>query len=152
VITQHIVIVEDDHLQEGPLEQTLQRSFPESMISTVKTEHEFRSRMDAFRREPPDVVVMDVMLRWTDPSPSMEQPPSEVIAGGYYRAGLRCASLLEADRQLRNVPVIFYTVVERTALEREGTSIGRRASYLRKSPDATMLVKRIRDVSQGRGV
>jgi hypothetical protein len=48
--------------------------------------------------------------------------------------------------------VIFYTVVERTDLEREGTSIGRRASYLRKSPDATMLVKRIRDVSQGRGV
>ena len=142
-----ILVVEDDHLQEGPLEAHLQSAFPGMQIKTINTEHEFRRRFDELRAVQPSVVIMDVMLRWADPSPMAEEPPPVVVEGGYYRAGLRCAALMHEDATLRNVPVIFYSVVERSDLERDGTPLGSATSYLRKSPDPSALVRKIRAVA-----
>ena len=59
-----IVVVEDDHLQEALLEDQLQRAFPAARIETLVTEQEFRERLADFRTDRPDVIIMDVMLRW----------------------------------------------------------------------------------------
>src|SRR5215217_6959334 len=130
----YLVVVEDDHLQEGPLEAHLREAFPTADVQTVPTEREFRELLPKLRDRPPDAVVLDVMLRWDFPRPDPPPPPADVEAGGYYRAGLRCAQLLSADKRLQRVPVIFYTILERADLERDGTALADSVRYVRKSP------------------
>jgi hypothetical protein len=45
------------------------------------------------------------------PRPGLPTPPEDVVAGGYYRAGLRCARLMLADSRLQHVPVVLYTIL-----------------------------------------
>jgi CheY-like chemotaxis protein len=141
-----ILIVEDDHLQEGPFEEQLQDAFPDADIETVPTEREFRRRFAGYQGRPPDVVIMDVMLRWDFPSRNPEPPPAEVVAGGYHRAGLRCAELMAADARLRRTPVLFCTIVERSDLERDGRVLPPNSRYVRKSADLEVLTRTVRDL------
>jgi hypothetical protein len=94
---------------------------------------------------------MDVMLRWSFPSPDSAPPPDDVLAGGYYRAGLRCASLLLGDERLRDVPVLLYTILERSDLEREGQSLPENTEYLGKNSDLEVLSRRIRALIRTQG-
>jgi DNA-binding NarL/FixJ family response regulator len=140
----HIVIVEDDHLQEGPLEEYLNSSLPGATVTTLCTEEEFRQRLPQMRDAAPDLVVLDVMLRWTFPSPGAPAPPEDVATGGYYRAGLRCAALLLADERLRKVPVVLYTILERSDLERDGKVLPSNSTYVGKSSDMDVLIRKIK--------
>jgi len=152
-VDRFIVIVEDDHLQEGPLEEQIREAFPAARIDTVGTEQEFRARLDDYRRRRPDVFVMDVMLRWAYPSPSATRPPPEVTKGGYQRAGIRCAQLLSRESALRKVPIIYYTILERSDLERdtgEQPPAGN-TTYVRKSTDPEVLVRKIRELMREPG-
>jgi DNA-binding NarL/FixJ family response regulator len=145
-----IVIVEDDFLQEGPLEQHLYSAFPAATIETLCTESECREKLSAYRQHPPDVVIMDVMLRWASPSPNAPAPPPDVVAGDYFRAGLRCAELMSRDEKLSQVPVIVYTILERSDLERDGERLPA-VSYVRKSADLDILTRKVRELtSNGR--
>lgn len=143
----HIVVVEDDFLQEGPLDEHLQEAFPKAKVTTLCTESEFRGRLDDLRQDAPDVVIMDVMLRWAHPGPAAPVPPPDVAAEGYFRAGLRCASLMASDDRLRDVPVIIYTILERSDLDRGG-SLADGFTYVRKSPDLDILTRRIRQLTR----
>jgi DNA-binding response OmpR family regulator len=138
------VVVEDDHLQEGPLQDTLLTAFDAADVRTICTEEEFRAALPDIRQDVPDLVVMDVMLRWADPRPNQPQPPPEVIAGGYYRAGLRCTRLLHEDVTLSTVPVILYTILELSDLERDGQRLPPNASYVGKTADLDTLIRHIR--------
>jgi CheY-like chemotaxis protein len=142
----HFVIVEDDHLQKGPLEDRLRLSFSGAEVTTLSSEHQFREQLTSLRDSPPDLVLMDVMLRWTLPSPSAPVPPADVAEGGYYRAGLRCANLLAADDRLRDVPVILYTILERSDLERDDKTLPPNSSYVGKSGDVEVLLRKVRDL------
>jgi CheY-like chemotaxis protein len=146
----YIVIVEDDHLQEGPLEEYLTSALSDVDIETIGTELEFRRRLPALRERVPDVVVMDVMLRWTFPAPDAVAPPEDVAAGGYYRAGLRCTRLLADDPQLAGVPVILYTILERSDLERDGETLPANSTYLGKTAELDVLSRKIRELHRTR--
>ena len=119
----HFLVVEDDHLQKGPLEDRLRMTFPGADVTVLSSEHQFRDYLPALRSSPPDLVLMDVMLRWSLPSPNAPAPPPDVAEGGYYRAGLRCAHLLLAEEQLHHVPVVLYTILERSDLERDNKAL-----------------------------
>jgi CheY-like chemotaxis protein len=143
-----IVVVEDDHLQEGPLEEELLLRFPDARIQTMCTESEFRARLGEMRESVPDVVIMDVMLRWAFPSPDAPPMPEDVETGGHYRAGLRCVRLLAEDDVLRDVPVLLLTILERADLERieeEIASVGPdlATAYVRKSADFGILTRKV---------
>ncbi len=150
----HFVVVEDDHLQEGPLADHLALQFRDARVDTLGTEEEFRSALPALRGHVPDVVVMDVMLRWTDPRPNQPDPPPDVVAEGYYRAGLRCARLLHDDPALRHVPVVLYTILELGDLQRDGQVLPPNATYVGKNSEPDVLVRhirnRLRDVARTR--
>lgn len=146
----YIVIVEDDHLQEGPLEEYLTGAVKDADIETIYTELEFRKRLPALRERVPDLVVMDVMLRWTFPSPHALPPPQDVAAGGYYRAGLRCARLLADDPQLSGVPVVLYTILERSDLERDGEALPGNSTYVGKNAALEVLSRKARDLLRAR--
>src|SRR5262249_43672003 len=136
-----LVVVEDDHLQEGPLQDYLKEAFPAARVEVIPTERAFRERLEALRAHPPDLVGRDVMLRWDSPSRSAPAPPAEVVAGGYQRAGLRCAELIAADPGLAATPVVFWTILERSDIERDGHRLPANSRYLRKSTDLDLLIR-----------
>lgn len=139
-----LVVVEDDHLQDGPLAEHLRSVFAGADVVTLTTEEEFRANLRGLRADVPDLVVMDVMLRWSDPRPDQPAPPEDVVSGGYYRAGLRCAQLMAEDDRLRGVPVVLYTILERGDLERDGARLPANASYVGKSSELDVLIRHIR--------
>ena len=138
------VVVEDDHLQEGPLAENLAAMFPDVTVEALATEEQFRAHLPRMREAVPDLVVMDVMLRWAFPRPGLPAPPEDVVAGGYYRAGLRCARLMLGDSHLRRVPVVLYTILERSDLERDGQSLPPNATYVGKNSEPDVLSRHIR--------
>jgi CheY-like chemotaxis protein len=140
----YFVVVEDDHLQEEPLAEHLRSAFDGARVQTLSTEEEFRTRLPALRADIPDLVVMDVMLRWSDPRPDTPEPPEDVLAGGYYRAGLRCAQLMLDDPQLRHVPVVLYTILERNDLERDDQTLPPNATYVGKNVELDVLARHLR--------
>jgi CheY-like chemotaxis protein len=139
-----ILVVEDDYLQSEWLVPMLQRAFPRARIEPVSTEKEFRDKLPEIVMNPPTVVVMDVMLRWSDPEPTMEPPPREVQEGGFYRAGLRCQQLLAAQESTRSVPILLYTVLDREDLNREFDHLPDNVHYVRKSDNPSPLLKLVR--------
>ena len=141
----HFVVVEDDHLQEGPVAEHLVAEFPDATVEPIATEERFRAGLAGMRTQVPDLVVMDVMLRWTFPRPDQPAMPADVATGGYYRAGLRCARLMLDDDRLCRVPVVLYTILERTDLERDGQTLPANARYLWKGSDLGGLSRHIRD-------
>lgn len=145
------VVVEDDHLQEGTLEKQLTSGFTDATVETLYTEEEFRTHLPRLRAAVPDLVVMDVMLRWSFPRPDPPAPPEDVVTGGYYRAGLRCARLLRDDARLRDVPVVLYTILERSDLERDGQELPPNTTYVGKSFEPDVLVRHIRSRLRNRG-
>jgi len=146
-----ILIVEDDYLQADWIRANLEQAFSNLEtgidIDQIGTELEFRARLADIPKEPPDVIIMDVMLRWTDPSPDMQLPPDDVQEKGFYRAGLRCARLLAKDKRTSDIPVILYTVLEHIDLKGDLQGLPERVIYLLKKSDPTELIQRIRDLT-----
>lgn len=136
-----VLLVEDDYVQEDTITEALERAFTGIKVDKIRTEAEFHEGIDRIARKPPDVVIMDVMLRWTDPAPDMPIPPAVVQKDGYHRAGLRCADMLSERDATKNVPVILFTVLRREDLELPKTH---NILYVSKESDLDELVSRIR--------
>jgi CheY-like chemotaxis protein len=147
-LSPYILVVEDDHLQEGPLVDEINDAFPGSRVKSIYTEREFREELTVLHREAPDLVIMDVMLRWADPRPNSPDPPEEVVRDGFYRAGLRCAELIAGDDELRTIPVILYTILEKDDLEREGKRLPANVTYIRKSADLDALMRKVHEFTK----
>ena len=110
-----VLIIEDDPIMADWLREKITRELglDGDSIELVETESEFRlTWLEAFDRrqkDKPDCIVIDVMLRWTDPAPKMPPRPADVIEGGHIRAGFRCRKALEEHPELRSVPVLLFT-------------------------------------------
>src|ERR1017187_10857833 len=107
-----IVIAEDDKLQADLFVRALNQVFPEAAVTLFRTEKEFRDGLESIAMHPPDIVILDIMLRWTDPSLDHHAAPPDVKAGKFHHAGFRCLELLRRGDKTREVPVILYTVVD----------------------------------------
>lgn len=143
-----ILVVEDDHLQAEWIINNLEKAFSGATINRISTESEFYLKIDHVIKDPPDVIIIDVMLRWTDPGPDMPIPPEEVRMSGFYRAGFRCKSLLANNDITKDIPLILYTVLEYLDLQRDLQDLPEKAVYLAKDSDSTHLVDKIREVTQ----
>jgi CheY-like chemotaxis protein len=153
----YILIVDDDYLQAEWVIDRLKKSFSNSKITWMETEYEFRANLDELTTNPPDVIIMDVMLSWTRPGPDMPEWPADVRDEGFYTAGFRCEKLLSDNKKLKNIPLIFYTVLERADLiERqykfvEGSRVYLQKphrAYLRKESEAEPLIDLIRRLAK----
>ncbi|MBW8878961.1 MAG: response regulator transcription factor [Acidobacteria bacterium] len=147
-----IVIVEDDYLQAEWLQGILKEHFPHSRLQQIPTELEFRNEVETLRKEPPDLVLLDVMLRWTDPVPDMVPAPEDVRVNGFFRAGFRCEKLLRQFPETENVPVILYTVLEEEDFVKNDFGIDLQklppnTLYVSKDSDPTRLLDIIKKVA-----
>src|SRR5947208_2212242 len=81
---------------------------------SIATESDFAAQIDEIAAFQPDVFVIDLLLRWANPSPQMPPVPDGYEDdSGFYRAGMRCLGKLADDERTATTPVIIYSVIER---------------------------------------
>ncbi|MFM9903640.1 MAG: hypothetical protein ACKVQJ_03605 [Pyrinomonadaceae bacterium] len=116
-----ILIIEDDKLQFELIREILSKFSELEPLDVVRiaTEADFRSRLNEIAENNPDVIMLDIMLRWADPNPNMQMPPKDVVDNGFERAGIRCGKLLSNNPKSRNIPIIVYSVLEAEDLDED---------------------------------
>jgi CheY-like chemotaxis protein len=119
----YFLIVEDDKSQysdiEGAITQIESVRNSQKRIERFATESEFIDNFESIARDKPDVIILDIMLRWTDPAPDMKLPPPDIAEQGFFRAGVRCERRLAADPRTRDIPIIVYSMLEKEDLKGE---------------------------------
>ena len=142
----YILIVEDDHSQAELIEEALKQeadlNSSSYKIRRLSTESQFRDHFEDIAERKPDVIVMDVMLRWTDPAPNAKAPPDDILKEGCYRAGVRNARLLAQNESTKRIPVILYTMLEKIDLGDTSELPG--LTYLPKDSELAPLVQAVR--------
>jgi DNA-binding NarL/FixJ family response regulator len=148
----NILLLEDDHLQAEQVESDLRGEFPRSQltIELIKTEYEFRNRLKTILLRQPDVIILDIMVRWHNPVRNIPNPPEEVIREKHFRAGLRCLRLLAEIAPA--IPVILYSVLDIDDLEPELQLVNMLTPpiVLTKEPDSDQLIHEIRKIIAAR--
>jgi CheY-like chemotaxis protein len=109
------LLVEDDLTQRDLISEALKREFPELELWPIATESEFRDSLDEIGKNPPALIIMDVMLRWCDPSEQM--PAVAPDATDFSRAGVRCCHLLKNNPKTKAIPIIVLTVLDKNGLD-----------------------------------
>jgi CheY-like chemotaxis protein len=146
----HILVVEDDDIQEKSIMAQLRKEFRGNKVEAISTEHQFRAELPRIADRPPDVVVMDVMLRWTDPSRNMPPRDEDVRREGPNRAGFRCKKLLASRESTRNIPVILYTVLEKADIGHELGPKDDDTHLLKDANTVPQLVQKIRELTKSK--
>jgi CheY-like chemotaxis protein len=143
----NILVVENDFLQADWLLKSLRQAFPQAGVRRIKTESGFHASFESIAQKRPDIIIMDVMLQWTEVSDDIEDQafPERVLKEGPYRAGMRCEEMLAADKRTKNIPVILYTILERHDLEPDFNAHPN-VTHLRKDSTPEPLIQLIRDV------
>ena len=139
-----ILLVEDDYLQSEMVLPVLRKEFPGVAVTLVKTEHQFRQRLNEIVASRPDLAIFDMMVRWSKPSPNPPPTPRDVHEGGSHRAGLRCERLL--SDHLPGIPVIFFTILEQADLKPDELPNRAGIAYLTKQADPVPLVRAVRQL------
>jgi CheY-like chemotaxis protein len=148
----YILIVEDDPDQADFIANALRQRFPHHEVELVETESAFHERLPEFAQNPPEVAVVDVILRWSDPDLIPRRPP-DVVSGGFQKAGLRCEQLLRQNPLTARVPVILYTItsaahhaeyLDAANRERRERALPE-VEFLEKDPDIGPLITAVRD-------
>lgn len=105
-MSNHYLIIEDDKIQAEELARRLRATGGE--VTIISTELEFRNRLATFDRENCRLAIVDMMLRWTNPSRDMVMPPDEISKEGFFIAGLRCCRELWKKR----IPSVIFTALD----------------------------------------
>lgn len=144
------LIVEDDYLQADTLEDVLLERYPGAEVDRIRTEHQFMGRIDELRKKPPDIALLDIMVRWTDPTDNMPDPPSEVEEGGYFGAGIRCMKKLRSVEETADMPIILYTVLQDSDMEELNIEETGRTRHVTKDSDTDELFEAIDELLENR--
>lgn len=107
-----IIVMEDDYFNRDLIQKLLSKQFPYLTPIFLKTEHEFHTAFPYIVADLPCLAMLGARVKWTEPAPSMPNPPVEVRKGKYFEAGFRCWRMLRNNPSTKNVPVIFYTVID----------------------------------------
>jgi CheY-like chemotaxis protein len=143
-----ILLVEDDSLQSDDTAAHLRKVFG-GPVDVLNTESELVNRLPRIAADPPDVFVIDINLRWTDPLPVMPKAPQRVLDEGKELAGFRCCDLLSECEETRHVPIVLYSIVDRSHYEHRLHNLPDWVVYIPKD-NPHLLCDTIRRLIQGK--
>jgi hypothetical protein len=107
-------------------------------VSTIETESSFGAALPALKATPPNIIVLDMLLRWADsPSEGSTEPD-------FFAAGVRCGELLRADPRTAGIPIIYYSVLDRDQIPE--FQLPKNAFYCPKTPELFDLLRKIRSL------
>jgi len=141
-----ILILEDDATMSDWLQESIERDFvnmnPE--VEVLESESEFVlqwvPQFEKSPKHPPDVIVIDIMLKWTSPARNQPPRPLDAIKGGYVRGGLRCFDLIRNHHLLSRSHVILLTILTKNDLDNV-LSKEEREAFRRKLEHAELIHK-----------
>ncbi len=109
-MTNRILIIEDDRYQTDEIERCLR---PLGVgVDELSHRTQLSPAHEGIAELPYKLAVVNMMLRWTDPSPDMEEPPPHIIEEGFYTAGLRCCRELAS----RGVRCLIFTALDKAKI------------------------------------
>jgi len=135
-----ILLVEDDHIQCGYVVKTFATNL-NAEVTTKACESEFQRDFESIASNPPDVAILDIMLRWASPSRTGNTAPSDLTP---YHAGLRCARALESDPRTRNVKIVLYSVFPKEDFA--DSLLPQDATFVVKEPNCQNLIDAVNDL------
>jgi len=145
-----IWLVEDDPMQAKNTLAVLTNAFPEHSCEWMKTEQQFLTVLGAEPLAVPDIVILDVMLPWTEIGEDGTVTPAPECfeeTGGIFRSGLRCAEALWANPATREVPGVLFTVLTDGDLAAELKRLkGRPVHWLSKKEPPQRLIALVRSL------
>jgi len=144
----NVLLLDDDDLEAQAVRDALVQHFPQVGVDIIRTELEFRERLEAILSAPPDLIILDMMVRWSDEGSKPSTPPNELGDFPSYRSGLRCHRLLAQNERTKNIPTILYTVLERGDIAEELRNMPQNVVYLKKDSDLSSLLRLIRSLVQ----
>jgi DNA-binding NarL/FixJ family response regulator len=106
-----VVLIEDDYLEAGQIKDLLGQQYQGVDIVDIATESDFVAAIPALEEDPPDLVVMDIMIPRHRPSLNIVAPPEEDVDHLSLRTGIRLLGMLQGNARLRNVPVIIHSAL-----------------------------------------
>ena len=124
-----ILLVEDDYLDAGAIRDLLAEHYRNVEMIEVANEADFVASLSDLEENPPDLVIMDIMIPWQRPSASLIAP-SQGANPDPLRTGIRLLAKLQESSRLRNSPVILHSALEWHDVE----------SDLKNSPDHILFV------------
>lgn len=107
-----IFLLEDSHQEANLITVALGKRLPHEAITRIQTESEFREKFASIAANPPAIFIIDISLRWADPSPNLRSRPADVKLSEQTRAGFRCIKMLSEDERTKEIPVVFYSNFE----------------------------------------
>jgi DNA-binding NarL/FixJ family response regulator len=117
-------------------------------VSWLVSERAFHDDFDLMKAEPPDVAVIDSMLRWDYPRRPGEQP--EHVETDLYTAGIRCAQRLWDTKETHHVPVVLYTVIDVQDLLNKVAELPPNITYIPKASDQARVIEAVRKAAAER--
>lgn len=136
-----VVIVEDS--ASSALEEELRSAFAGIQVEIFTCESDFHDALRAIVANPPDLFIIDMLLRWTTPRPQMPPRPPHATR---YRAGVRCVQALLAS-PAKEVPVIIHSVLERAEIA-EMTTFPTSVSYVQKGNGVAATVRAVLETTR----
>lgn len=142
----YILLVEDDPTWAETLGDELTKHYQakKCRVERIATEKAFIARSDDLKKSPPDLILMDVMLRYQDPEEGNEFTEDWYAeykrSGGRFKAGVRCAKLTEG-MGIKS-PVLLYTVLDEETLQDDLSGLSHHL-YLRKDANLHSLYEKI---------
>ncbi len=137
-------LVEDDYLQRQETRELLRKNFRNISITEITTEHEFRERLNQLSQPYPDLMIIDVMLPWTKPSPGKPpEAPPEVKENSFYRAGIRCTKLVREKPETQNTKILLFSNLEKDDLKDDLDKSGNLTYFLNKTIDTNSFISLI---------
>jgi DNA-binding NarL/FixJ family response regulator len=108
------LLLEDNWDHAETLAEWLRGKFAGAEVQVMQTAREFEEGFDEMLRDPPDVIILDMMVRYTDPDNADSIKGSE--EEDFFTAGARCYDQL-AERNLAG-RTILYSVIDEDGLRK----------------------------------
>lgn len=104
-----ILIVEDEHTQLDSLSKEFKKAFSNINLEFIDTESDFITNFPNLIENPPNLIIMDVMLRWASEKSKIIEPPKDIKEEDFYTAGFRCLELIKNNARTAAIPVIIHS-------------------------------------------